>query len=305
MANRYWVGNGGSWSDTAHWSTTSGGSGGAGIPGDGGVADDVIFDANSFTLDNQRVTSTIGTGVNTIQTSSCTHSPHLLDESDTATYNNTLVVLGDTCNLSGVATSRMYLSLVPIFVSVNVTPGTNSFSRVSIAGVLGSAFFLGSIGVSGEFSVSTSGGVTSIGLNGNPLNTQNFTVSGTPALGLDNSTITVTGTLSISPGANISATGTTWILGSGSTTSIDGTSSAISLLGSSTSNRLTITNNSGSTQTISNSTLSNTILNGTNGFRLVEVIDDGGNDWGDGGGGTGNPTRLYHVKIPPTYVALP
>ena len=32
MANRYWVGNGGNWSDTAHWSTTSGGSGGASVP---------------------------------------------------------------------------------------------------------------------------------------------------------------------------------------------------------------------------------------------------------------------------------
>jgi hypothetical protein len=32
MANRYWVGGTGNWSDTAHWSTSNGGSGGAAVP---------------------------------------------------------------------------------------------------------------------------------------------------------------------------------------------------------------------------------------------------------------------------------
>lgn len=44
MANRYWVGGAGSWTDTARWSTTSGGAGGASVPGS---SDDVYFDANS------------------------------------------------------------------------------------------------------------------------------------------------------------------------------------------------------------------------------------------------------------------
>lgn len=44
MANRYWVGGAGDWTDTAHWSTTSGGSGGASVPG---ISDDVYFDGNS------------------------------------------------------------------------------------------------------------------------------------------------------------------------------------------------------------------------------------------------------------------
>ena len=46
MANRYWV-NGGvtnNWSDTSNWSITSGGAGGASVPG---VSDDAIFDTNS------------------------------------------------------------------------------------------------------------------------------------------------------------------------------------------------------------------------------------------------------------------
>ena len=44
MATRYWVGGSGSWTDTAKWSTTSGGSGGASVPT---IADDVIVNGSS------------------------------------------------------------------------------------------------------------------------------------------------------------------------------------------------------------------------------------------------------------------
>jgi len=48
MANRYWVGNDVShqfhWTDTAHWSDTSGGVGGFSVPTS---SDDVYFDSNS------------------------------------------------------------------------------------------------------------------------------------------------------------------------------------------------------------------------------------------------------------------
>lgn len=52
MATKYWVGNGGNWSDTAHWSLSSGGAGGASVPT---IADSVIFDANSITTEGQTV----------------------------------------------------------------------------------------------------------------------------------------------------------------------------------------------------------------------------------------------------------
>jgi len=54
MATKYWVGNGGNWSDTAHWSLSSGGAGGAGAPSS---EDEVYFDENSFTAPNQTVTA--------------------------------------------------------------------------------------------------------------------------------------------------------------------------------------------------------------------------------------------------------
>lgn len=44
MANRFWVGGSGNWSDTARWSTTSGGAGGASVPGNNDMA---FVDANS------------------------------------------------------------------------------------------------------------------------------------------------------------------------------------------------------------------------------------------------------------------
>lgn len=46
MANRYWVGGSGDWSDTAHWSSTSGGAGGASVPTSG---DNAFFNASSST----------------------------------------------------------------------------------------------------------------------------------------------------------------------------------------------------------------------------------------------------------------
>ncbi len=52
--NRYWVANSGNWSDNVtHWSSSSGGTPGASLPTS---ADNVYFDANSFTAGSQTVT---------------------------------------------------------------------------------------------------------------------------------------------------------------------------------------------------------------------------------------------------------
>lgn len=55
MADRYWVGGTGDWADTAHWSTTSGGAGGAAVPT---YSDDVYLDQNSSTS-NAAYTATL------------------------------------------------------------------------------------------------------------------------------------------------------------------------------------------------------------------------------------------------------
>src|ERR1700722_11664477 len=48
----YWVENSGNWNDPRHWSHTSGGQGGAGIPNS---TDDVVFDINSFSNPYEQV----------------------------------------------------------------------------------------------------------------------------------------------------------------------------------------------------------------------------------------------------------
>ena len=55
MADRYWVGGSGDWSQTTHWSTISGGASGAARPTS---SDDVYFDENSFSAEGQIVTIT-------------------------------------------------------------------------------------------------------------------------------------------------------------------------------------------------------------------------------------------------------
>lgn len=50
--NKYWIGNGGNWSDASHWSLTSGGIGGAAMPS---ATDVAIFDENSFFTSAQTV----------------------------------------------------------------------------------------------------------------------------------------------------------------------------------------------------------------------------------------------------------
>lgn len=52
MTQLYWVGNGGNYDDTGHWSISSGGGGGHAVPTS---ADDVAFDANSFSSASQQV----------------------------------------------------------------------------------------------------------------------------------------------------------------------------------------------------------------------------------------------------------
>lgn len=71
---RYWVGGSGDWSDNAHWSTTSGGAGGACVPT---PYDNVFFDANSgFTPASRTVTVNVSNAYcSNLDWSAATSSP--------------------------------------------------------------------------------------------------------------------------------------------------------------------------------------------------------------------------------------
>jgi len=114
MANRFWVGGTGTWnsSSTAFWSTTTGGAGGASVPGTSDVA---IFDASSgggtVTVDSPN-----GAGVVTVQQITCGAFTGTLDFS----ANNNNVTL--TANgFSGTGTGTRTINLGSGTWTLNVT----------------------------------------------------------------------------------------------------------------------------------------------------------------------------------------
>lgn len=73
--DRFWVGDGGNWSDNAtHWSAATGGAPGASLPTS---ADNVFFDANSFTLAAQTVTVNVAATVLSMNWTGVTNAPTL------------------------------------------------------------------------------------------------------------------------------------------------------------------------------------------------------------------------------------
>lgn len=91
MANRYWVGGTGNWSDTAHWSATSGGASGASAPIE---TDDVFFDGSS------------GTGTSTLDVY------HNIRSLDCTGYTGTLTLadqldIGDSNTGTGISTLKL------------------------------------------------------------------------------------------------------------------------------------------------------------------------------------------------------
>ena len=95
---RYWVGGTGNWSDTAHWSGTSGGAGGESVPD----ADmDVYFDANSFTGAGQTCTINQAAPVYTLTLTGVTNSPTFAGASDLTITDTFTTEAGITWNHTG------------------------------------------------------------------------------------------------------------------------------------------------------------------------------------------------------------
>ncbi|MES2593455.1 MAG: T9SS type A sorting domain-containing protein [Bacteroidota bacterium] len=85
--NLYWVGNGGNWNDGNHWSTASGGAPAGCLPTS---ADNVFFDANSFSLPNQTITVNVpAASVQNMVWTGVTNSPVFHGD-----YTNTLNIFG-------------------------------------------------------------------------------------------------------------------------------------------------------------------------------------------------------------------
>lgn len=102
MANRFWVGGTGTWngSNTANWSATSGGTGGASVPTGGDV---VIFDANSNNGNSGASYTVTLAGINASATSVTFNNPSAgtLNFTGTGNIATSTLTVGETVNATG------------------------------------------------------------------------------------------------------------------------------------------------------------------------------------------------------------
>lgn len=231
MANRFWVGNGGTWdtTTTTHWSTTSGGAGGASAPT---VTDNVFFDTNSFGVFGGVVTASSAVCLNL--TSTTTRNVGL-DASTISVYGNVSLARGGplvigsqlilkatgsaTADFGGGGTFPLQTSLNNlvfdgiggIWTLVNHGVDVNFNSSESIAVVNGSVIANGFTINGANADVSMSPG-TSVDLTGSTLFASTFTANGIlgNTIAITGGTLNATGTVSVSYAVitNNTATGT-------------------------------------------------------------------------------------------------
>lgn len=201
MANRYWVGGTGTWNDssTTNWSATSGGSGGASIPG---TSDAVFFDGNS------------GSGTVTVDTFSTINC-------------GSLTFTGYTGTFAGSSNAN-----INIYGNLTVVAGmTHSYSGEYIfkgtASITSAGKNLGSITVNGAgITVTLSDALTcsDLTVSNGTFTTNNFNITGTSlalsagTINLGSSTVTLSGntnTVDISGGTLNAGTSQITLSGTG------------------------------------------------------------------------------------------
>ena len=190
----YWVGNGGSWSQTAHWSTSDGGAGGHAVPTS---TNNVYFTALSFSSGGQTLTFDVDATTKNWDMSAVDEA---LTISDTGAHSMQVYgsFTGPTTVISQTAYGTWNFRGTSAGLTVNI--GNMNFGSIGVnfIGVGGSYTLLSnmSIGTIG----STSGGITltscSLDTNGYDISCWGFTTNGggTEALVFGDSVITVVDT---------------------------------------------------------------------------------------------------------------
>jgi hypothetical protein len=169
MADRYWVGGTGNWSDTARWSATSGGAGGASVPGSGDAA---IFNSSSGagtatvdsdvtiqTLTTNGFTGTLAFGTKTISLNGS--GANIFVGATTYAVTGTPII---NIIYSGSDATTIYTDTPTAAnaISFNINAGTYQLSmdtfrvkNLNFTGFSGSFLSLSSCGVYGNLTIST------------------------------------------------------------------------------------------------------------------------------------------------------
>jgi len=257
MADRFWVGDGGNWSDnTNHWSAASGGAPNASKPTS---TDNVYFDANSFTTGSQTVTVDEAAYCLDMDWTGVTDNPTLL-QTNSIFFNGDVTLAGLT--LSGTSPLRFngagaqtFSTTVNLSSSLQVE-GTGKLTLLSAVttaynfllwkGELDTNNFDVTLGAVGLLSVSTADakiltlGTTTMNTKGVRYSGSNLTVTANTA------TIKIAGTGELA-GGNVDYNGATFEL-NGTAHTVSGTATINNL---DIVNSATITCSGGWTTTVS------------------------------------------------------
>ena len=136
MAAYFWVGGSGTWdnSTTTNWASTSGGSGGAGVPTS---ADTATFDTNSGTSATVTVAATAVSLNTTIDKAdinlSLSGSPTLCTTAGTLTFTQGIITLNDNTLSTGIFSSSNINTRSISFGSGGIALTNNSGATVVLA----------------------------------------------------------------------------------------------------------------------------------------------------------------------------
>ncbi len=207
-ASRYWIATAGStWNSTANWSTTSGGAGGASVPG---FSDIVYFDANgtgTCTLDVNASVDAVIMSAGTLNTSTFTFT---VSGTSNSTFSGGTVNGNNTFNIHPTGTARVTFSgttfnpavdvVSPrIFLNGSTFNGTSSFEKTggSDDAGLGGNTFVGNCTIKNtgsRYFMLGNGGNDSFSANLDIINSGSYIIY----LAYNNSTTTVGGNLTVS-----------------------------------------------------------------------------------------------------------
>ena len=286
----YWIGNGGNWTDPAHWSLSSGGATANCTPNS---QDSIVFDVNSFTLTNQQVTINLDVTHKAITVNNVLNNPLLFSSGRIILLTSNLTFMGTTSrfthnssslqiqgniinNGSNVTWNSSTVTVTGDFSIKNTTGGSYTFSSANLT--IGDSLIIQNAVLS-TFSVGSALQLTSGSIDMKSSTVTTFSVGSNLTLTNGSITLLSTNFTTFNVSANITASNGQFLLQQGAIANF--TTRTATLKGfkiiSSTSGNYTFNNFSTSSSNLLNLTDSLVIRNSTlSTFYLQYFYSPGG-----------------------------